>query len=418
MTRLAEGLVRLGVEPGDRVAIYLPMCPEVAVASHACAHIGAIQMPLFSGFAAPAVTQRLQDSEAKVVITADYSLRRGHRLPMRETVEEAVEQAPSVEHIVTWERDSGWGAIVEDSPGELPPLEVGSEHPYLLTYTSGTTGKPKGVVHVQGGFLVSIAREVAYQADAHPDDVLHFATDMGWIMGPWTVVGAGALGCRIVFAEGAPDKPADRLWRLVESERVSILGLSPTLVRALIPHGDPTADLSSLRVMVTTGEPWNPDPYRWLFERSGRALPDHQLLGRDRDRRVLPLAHAGDPDQGVLAGRACHGDGDGRRRRRGAFPRRLGRGGRARVQAAVSRHDARLLARPRALPRHVLAPLPRRLGARRLGLGGRGWLLVPARPLRRHAQHRGQANRAGRARVRRRRPPRWPRRPPSASPTR
>ena len=269
VTRLAEGLVRLGVEPGDRVAIYLPMCPEVAVASHACAHIGAIQMPLFSGFAAPAVTQRLQDSEAKVVINADYSLRRGHRLPMRETVEEAVEQAPSVEHIVTCERDSGWGAIVEDSPGELPPLEVGSEHPYLLTYTSGTTGKPKGVVHVQGGFLVSIAREVAYQADAHPDDVLHFATDMGWIMGPWTVVGAGALGCRIVFAEGAPDKPADRLWRLVESERVSILGLSPTLVRALIPHGDPTADLSSLRVMVTTGEPWNPDPYRWLSEKVG-----------------------------------------------------------------------------------------------------------------------------------------------------
>ncbi|MGH3043457.1 MAG: AMP-binding protein, partial [Gaiellaceae bacterium] len=246
VTRLAEGLVRLGVEPGDRVAIYLPMCPEVAVASHACAHIGAIQMPLFSGFAAPAVTQRLQDSEAKVVITADYSLRRGHRLPMRETVEEAVGQAPSVEHVVTWERDSGWGAIVDDSPGELPPLEVDAEHPYLLTYTSGTTGKPKGVVHVQGGFLVSIAREVAYQADAHPDDILHFATDMGWIMGPWTVVGAGALGCRIVFAEGAPDRPADRLWQLVESERVSILGLSPTLVRALIPHGEPTADLSSL----------------------------------------------------------------------------------------------------------------------------------------------------------------------------
>ena len=269
VTRLAEGLVRLGVEPGDRVAIYLPMCPEVAVASHACAHIGAIQMPLFSGFAAPAVTQRLQDSEAKVVITADYSLRRGHRLPMRETVEEAVKQAPSVEHVVTWERDSGWGAIVDDSPGELPPLEVDAEHPYLLTYTSGTTGKPKGVVHVQGGFLVSIAREVAYQADAHPDDVLHFATDMGWIMGPWTVVGAGALGCRIVFAEGAPDRPADRLWQLVESERVSILGLSPTLVRALIPHGEPTADLSSLRVMVTTGEPWNPDPYRWLFEKVG-----------------------------------------------------------------------------------------------------------------------------------------------------
>ncbi len=269
VVRLAEGLTRLGVEPGDRVAIYLPMCPEVAIASHACAHLGAVQVPLFSGFAAPAVVQRLLDSEAKVVITADYSLRRGARLAMCETVEAAVRESPSVEHVVTWERDTGWGAIVEESPGELAPLEVPSEHPYLLTYTSGTTGKPKGVLHVQGGFLVSIAREVAYQGDVHPEDVLHFSTDMGWIMGPWAVVGGGALGCTLVFAEGAPDQPPDRLWRLVEDERVSVLGLSPTLVRALIPHGDPTADLSSLRTLVTTGEPWNPAPYRWLFERVG-----------------------------------------------------------------------------------------------------------------------------------------------------
>jgi acetyl-CoA synthetase len=269
VTRLAEGLLRLGVEPGDRVAIYLPMSPEVAVASHACAHVGAVQVPLFSGFAGPAVLQRLRDSEAKVVITADYSLRRGSRVPMREIVADAVREAPSVEHVVTWEREAGWGPIVEESPGELPPLEVPSEHPYLLTYTSGTTGKPKGIVHVQGGFLVSITREVAYQADVHPDDVLHFSTDMGWIMGPWAVVGGGALGCTLVFAEGAPDRPPDRLWRLVADERVSVLGLSPTLVRALIPHGDPTADLSSLRVVVTTGEPWNPAPYRWLFERVG-----------------------------------------------------------------------------------------------------------------------------------------------------
>jgi acetyl-CoA synthetase len=269
VTRLAEGLVRLGVAAGDRVAIYLPMCPEVAVASHACAHVGAVQVPLFSGFAAPAIAQRLQDSEARVVITADYSLRRGARLEMRAAVEEAARAAPSVEHVVTWERDTGWGAIVEESPGMLPALEVASEHPYLLTYTSGTTGRPKGVLHVQGGFLVSIAREVAYQADVHPDDVLHFATDMGWIMGPWAVVGGGALGCTLLFAEGAPDRPPDRLWRLVEDERVSVLGLSPTLVRALIPHGEPEADLSSLRILVTTGEPWNPDPYRWLFERVG-----------------------------------------------------------------------------------------------------------------------------------------------------
>jgi acetyl-CoA synthetase len=269
VTRLAEGLVALGVEPGDRVAIYMPMCPEVAVASHACAHIGAIQVPIFSGFAAPAVRQRLQDAEARVVITADRSLRRGKWLDMRATVEEAAEQAPSVKSIVSWSRADGSWDGAELGPGTLPPLEVDSEHPYLLTYTSGTTGKPKGVLHVQGGFLVSIAREVAYQADGHEDDVILFATDMGWIMGPWTVVGGGAMGCRLVFSEGAPDQPPDRLWRLIERERVTILGCSPTLVRALIPHGDPDADLSSLRTIVTTGEPWNPDPYLWLFEQVG-----------------------------------------------------------------------------------------------------------------------------------------------------
>jgi acetyl-CoA synthetase len=269
VTLVAEGLQRLGVEPGDRVAIYMPMCPEVAVASHACAHLGAVQVPIFSGFAAPAVRERLQDSEAKVLITADFSLRRGKRLDMQATATHAAREAPSVEHVVVWSRETGWGELTAGSVGDLTPLEVEAEHPYLLTYTSGTTGKPKGVVHVQGGFLVSITREVAYQADAHPDDVIYFATDMGWIMGPWMVVGGGALGCRLVFAEGAPDWPPDRVWRLVEQEQISVLGVSPTLVRALIPHGEPGTDLSSLRTIVTTGEPWNPAPYRWLFERVG-----------------------------------------------------------------------------------------------------------------------------------------------------
>jgi acetyl-CoA synthetase len=265
VTRLAEALAALGVQAGDRVAIFLPMSQEVAVASHACAHLGAIQVPIFSGFAAPAVAQRLQASEAKVAITTRTSLRRGREVPMLEILEEARSHAPALEHVVV----APWDELLAEQPGELPPAELDSETPYLLTYTSGTTGTPKGVVHVQGGFLVSIAREVCYQADAHPGDVIHFATDMGWIMGPWTVVGGHALGATLVFAEGAPDFPADRLWRLVENERVSILGLSPTLVRALIPLGAPETDLSSLRTFVTTGEPWNPGPYRWLFEQVG-----------------------------------------------------------------------------------------------------------------------------------------------------
>ncbi|MFN2468002.1 MAG: AMP-binding protein [Gaiellaceae bacterium] len=280
VVRLAEALAALGVEAGDRVATFLPMSPEVAIASHACAHLGAIQVPVFSGFAAPSVAARLQESEAKVVITADGSLRRGREQPMKQIVDEAAGGAPSLERVLVWRRLGGdvpmragrdvfWDEALAAAPGTLEPLGVDSEHPYLLTYTSGTTGRPKGVLHVHGGFLVSIAREVAYQADVHPEDVLHFSADMGWIMGPWTVVGGGALGCTIVFAEGAPDWPADRLWSLVESERVSVLGLSPTLVRALIPHGEPAADLSSLRVLVTTGEPWNPEPYRWLHRHVG-----------------------------------------------------------------------------------------------------------------------------------------------------
>ncbi len=235
---------------------------------HACAHIGAVHVPIFSGFAAPAIASRLADSQAKVAICANWSLRRGKRVAMRETLDEAGPHA--LRHVLEWDRETlSWPELVARQPGALAPLEVDSEAPYLLAYTSGTTGRPKGAKLVTGGFLVSIAREAAYQTDVKAGDRVHFATDMGWIMGPWTVVGAGAAGAAIVFAEGAPDRPADRLWTLVESERVTMLGLSPTLVRALIPHGDPTADLTSLRAICTTGEPWNPDPYRWLFDKVG-----------------------------------------------------------------------------------------------------------------------------------------------------
>jgi acetyl-CoA synthetase len=267
--RLAEALTELGVEPGDRVAILMPMCPEVAAASHACAHVGAVQVPVFSGFGVPAVRQRLEASDAKVVVCADGSFRRGRWLPMRAIVDEAAAGLPI--EVIEWDRRRcEWPDLVRRQPGTLAALDVDSEHPYLLTYTSGTTGQPKGVLHVHGGFLVSIAREVAYQTDVNEGDVVHFATDMGWIMGPWTVVGAGAVGATIVFAEGAPDWPEDRLWTTIEQERVTMLGVSPTLIRALIPKGEPRADTTSLRAIATTGEPWNPDPYLWLHEHVGR----------------------------------------------------------------------------------------------------------------------------------------------------
>ena len=277
VTLLAESLATLGVRKGDAVGIYLPMSPEAAIASHACAHIGAVQVPIFSGFAAPAIGTRLADARTKVLITADGSLRRGATVPMKEIADDAISTATSVEHVIVWRRlgsdapmspgrDRDWRELVADAPGELAPLDVESEAPYLIAYTSGTTGRPKGALHVQGAFLLSIAREVAYQADVRPGDRVLFATDMGWIMGPWTVVGAGAVGAAVVYMEGAPDWPADRIWRLVESERVTMLGASPTLVRALIPTGEPEADLASLRAVTTTGEPWNRGPYDWLDE--------------------------------------------------------------------------------------------------------------------------------------------------------
>ena len=279
VTQLAEHLVELGVRAGDRVALYMPMCPAVAVASHACAHIGAVQVPIFSGFAGPAVASRLEDSQARVVICADWSLRRGKRIEMTETLVGAGLSA--VEFVIEWNRETrSWPDAVTRQPGVLPPLEVDSEAPYLLAYTSGTTGRPKGALHVQGSFLVSIARELAYQLDVNRGERIHFATDMGWIMGPWTVVGGGAVGATIVFAEGAPDWPDDRLWRLVESEQVTMLGVSPTLIRALSPKGEPRSNLSSLRAFCTTGEPWNLDPYMWLFDRvGGRRVPIVNISG-------------------------------------------------------------------------------------------------------------------------------------------
>jgi acetyl-CoA synthetase len=265
VTRVAERLVELGVEPGDRVAIFMPMSPAVAVASHACAHVGAVQVPIFSGFAAPAIRARLEDSQAKAVIAADWSLRRGKRVEMLETLNDANDAA----ELLVWSRDGGWPEEVTRQPGALAPLDVDSEHPYLLAYTSGTTGMPKGALHVHGGFLVSIVREVAYQTDVKQGDRVFFSTDMGWIMGPWTVVGAGALGASVIYMEGAPDWPDDRLWQIVQDERVTMLGVSPTLIRALIPKGEPTQDLTSLRSIATTGEPWNPDPYMWLLKEVG-----------------------------------------------------------------------------------------------------------------------------------------------------
>ncbi|MCZ4496740.1 MAG: acyl-CoA synthetase/AMP-acid ligase [Thermoleophilia bacterium] len=285
VSMLADALHEMGIGPGDAVGVYLPMVPEVVVALYACAAIGAMAVPVFSGFAADAIAHRLSHCQAKAVICADGTLRRGKQVPMKATVDQAVAQVASVEHVIVWRRlglevpmtagrDVFWHEALDGADASRPPLQVDSEHPFLLAYTSGTTGTPKAAVHVHAGFLVKVAEEAHFQTDAGPRDVLHWVTDMGWIMGPWECVGTHANGGTLVLFEGAPDYPdPGRLWRLVERHGISILGISPTLIRSLRQQGDEhvtSSNLSSLRVFGSTGEPWNPEPWHWLNDIVGR----------------------------------------------------------------------------------------------------------------------------------------------------
>jgi acetyl-CoA synthetase len=282
--RLANGLASLGVGPGDAVGIFMPMAPEIVAATLACAKLGAVYLPIFSGYAADAVATRLNDASAKALITADGFLRRGQSVAMKEVADRAADLSPSVRHVITWgrlgrkdvsqsDRDVRWDELLASQPSRFETRSLDSEHPLFIAYTSGTTGRPKGSVHVHGGFTVKIAEEVAYQGDVHPGEVVFWVTDLGWIMGPWEIVGAGALGATVFLYEGAPNHPQpDRIWEMVERHGISTLGISPTLIRALIPAGDEWVrkhDLSSLRIIGSTGEPWNTDPYLWLFREVG-----------------------------------------------------------------------------------------------------------------------------------------------------
>jgi acetyl-CoA synthetase len=279
--RVARGLQGLGVTRGDVVAVFMPMVPEAVIGAYAAAKIGAVYLPIFSGFGPPAVAARLRDSAAKVLLTADGFFRRGKRVPMKAAADAAVLEAPAVEVVVVWrrwakdecflgDRDILWEEAFPRGAGRRSSEPLDPETPVMLAYTSGTTGRPKGSVHVHGGLMVKLAAEVAYQTDVGSDDVLYWVTDMGWIMGPWEMIGGHAAGATVVMYEGAPDHPApDRLWEISARHAVTVLGVSPTLVRALMPAGDAFPerhDLSRLRILASTGEPWNPEPYRWLSE--------------------------------------------------------------------------------------------------------------------------------------------------------
>ncbi len=293
--RAATMLAAEGIGPGDRVGILLPMLPETAIAVLALGLLRAVFTPIFSGYGATAVAARLNDCAASVLITADGFWRRGSVVPLKETADEAVAMAPSVRRVIVvrrlgerrsavpWapERDrwwdeaeaGAWASAVGSQQVSRERVDTDPETPYMVIYTSGTTGRPKGAVHVHGGFPIKAAQDLAHSFDLLAGDTLFWFTDLGWMMGPWAISGSLLLGARLVMYEGTPDFPGpDRLWSIVARHRVTHLGLSPTVIRALMPHGvDPVRshDRSSLRVLGSTGEPWNPDPWWWFFREVG-----------------------------------------------------------------------------------------------------------------------------------------------------
>jgi acetyl-CoA synthetase len=282
--RLANALREFGVQRGDRVGVFLPMLPETVMAVLALGKLGAVFLPMFSGFGADALGSRLRDGEATLLITNDEALRRGKAVPMKQVADEAMALAPSVRTCLVLRRTGGdvpwtpgrdvwWHDIVPVQPAEFATVETAANEPYMIIYTSGTTGRPKGAVHVHAGFPVKAAHDLAACFDLQADDTLFWLTDLGWMMGPWLICGGLIVGAAIVIFEGTPDYPGpDRLWRLVEDHGVTVLGMAPTAIRSLMGKGPEwvrARDRSSLRVLGSTGETWNPGPWRWYFEEVG-----------------------------------------------------------------------------------------------------------------------------------------------------
>ena len=395
-------LADLGVRRGDAVAVFLPMSSEAIISFLAVARLGAIFIPVFSGFGADAVAARLVDPKPKVVICADGFERRGRLIEMKETADEAVEKAEGIDYVVVFSYahrsevpfDDQRDRWADELMGTASPAEAAmtyAEDPVLVAYTSGTTGRPKGAVHVHGGFTVKIAQEGAFQLDINSEDTLMWATDMGWIMGPWMVIAGLANGATVATYDGVPNHPTpDRVWEVVEALGVTVLGVSPTLVRALQPHGAQEArkhDLSKLRVFGSTGEPWNPEPWWWLFrDVGGSAIPIVNISGGTEIgacilsvnllQGIKPTS-VGGPSLGVDAdvvdeeGRSVR-DEVGELVIRGSWPG-MTRG---------------FWGEPDRYVRHLLGALRRHLGSRRLGIDRRRWILVPAREIRRHLEHR------------------------------
>jgi len=288
VNRMATALHSLGLGRGDTIGVFMPMVPEIVVAMLAIIKIGGIFLPLFSGFGAAAIVSRLKDADAKALFTGAGTYRRGKFCAMKPVADEAASQIATLKHLIVLEtagdrqaerlpyKTHFWRDLISLSTlnSQLSTAHTSAEDPMMIIYTSGTTGKPKGAVHTHCGFPIKSAQDMWQGLDLHADETLFWMTDMGWMMGPWEVFGTLLLGATMMLYDGAPDFPGpDRVWSLVDRHKVTALGVSPTLIRALRRYGDEIVhrhDLSSLRKFASTGEPWNPDPWMWLFQNVGR----------------------------------------------------------------------------------------------------------------------------------------------------
>ncbi|MCL4402872.1 MAG: AMP-binding protein, partial [Acidobacteria bacterium] len=258
--RLANYLRGLGLVKGDRVAMLMPMAPEILTILYGCLKLGLIVTPIFAGFGTAAIAARLEDSGARVVFTAPRLTRRGQALPLIEKI------TTPVEHVLICTED-----LLRGQPDECETLPLDSEDPALLLYTSGTTGRPKGVVHTHAGALAQVTKEIWLAFDHQDTDRFFWLSDIGWMMGPWSILGNHHFGGTVFMYDGAPDYPtADRLWQIIERHRITTLGISPTAIRLLMRHSRPEASrLDSLRLLGSTGEPWDDRSWLWYFERAG-----------------------------------------------------------------------------------------------------------------------------------------------------
>ncbi|MWV64326.1 AMP-binding protein [Halorubrum sp. JWXQ-INN 858] len=290
--RVANYLESVGVETGDTVGLYMPMVPEVTSILYGCLKVGALAVPIFSGFGTEATATRIDDAEPSVLFTGDGFHRRGGEVRLKSTADEAIAAAGHVEHTVVYDRlgatpagdadepvpwdddrDVTWEAAVGSRSSAYETKALPSAQESMLLYSSGTTGTPKGIVHTHAGVQTQCAKEIHFGFDQKPHDRFFWVSDVGWMMGPWTLIGNHTFGGTVFMYEGAPDHPEpDRFWELIDRHKLSVFGISPTAIRALRKHGDDWVeghDLSSLRLLGSTGEPWDPESWMWFYEEIG-----------------------------------------------------------------------------------------------------------------------------------------------------